>query len=171
MTFDRAVISSERPQSSGGAWALAVGFLCATCACALAHGAAPDGQSEDLKREAKSLKAVCGTCHNLQIVTDTPRSLEEWRDTMQKMVDRGATGTDDQYDDILDFLHRTLTTIDVNSADAQELATVLQVPDSIATLIIARRSAKKFSDLVDLKTVPGIDARSLDVKSRMIYFQ
>jgi hypothetical protein len=171
VTSGRAVTFSERPQSSGAAWALAAGFLCATCACALVYGAATEGQSEDLKREAKSLKEVCGTCHNLQIVMDTPRSLDEWRDTMQKMVDRGASGTDDQYDDILDFLHRTLTTIDVNSADAQELTTVLQVPDSIAALIVARRSARKFSDLSDLKTVPGIDARSLDTKSRMIYFQ
>jgi competence protein ComEA len=161
VTSKRAASFAARPQGAGGAWALAAGLLCVTCAC----------HSEDLGREAKSLKAVCGKCHNLQIVMDTPRSLEEWRDTMQKMVDRGASGTDDQYDDILDFLHRTMTTIDINSADVQELATVLGVPDSTATLIITRRLARKFSDLADLKTVPGIDARSLDTKARMIYFQ
>jgi Helix-hairpin-helix motif len=127
--------------------------------------------SSDLAREAKSLQAVCGKCHNLQIVMNTPRSLDDWRDTMQKMVDRGASGTDDQYDDILDYLHRTMTTIDVNSADADELATVLNAPDAAVKLIMARRASKKFVDLADLKTIPGIDAAALDAKSKMIYFQ
>jgi Helix-hairpin-helix motif len=171
VTLNRAASFARRPQRAGGAWALAAGLLGVTGGCALAHGAAPVAKSEDLGREEKSLKAVCGTCHNLQIVMDTPRSLEEWRETMQKMVDRGASGTDDQYDDIFDFLHRTMTTIDVNSAEAQELATVLGVPDSTAARIIARRLARKFSDLADLKTVAGIDAHSLDAKARMIYFQ
>jgi len=127
--------------------------------------------SSDVAREAKSLQAVCGKCHNLQIVMNTPRSLEDWRDTMQKMVDRGASGTDDQYDDILDYLHRTMTTIDVNSAGADELATVLNAPDAAVKLIIARRARKKFAGLTDLKTIPGIDAAALEAKSKMIYFQ
>jgi competence protein ComEA len=125
----------------------------------------------EVVREAQSLQAVCGKCHNLQIVMNTPRSLDDWRETMQKMVDRGASGTDDQYDDILDYLHRTMTTIDVNSADADELATVLNAPDAAVKLIIARRASKKFVDLADLKTIPGIDAAALDAKSKMIYFQ
>lgn len=124
-----------------------------------------------LAREAKSLQAVCGKCHNLEIVMSTPRSLEDWRETMQKMVDRGASGTDDQYDDILDYLHRTMTTVAVNSADADELATVLDAPASAVQLIIARRSSRKFVDLTDLKGIPGLDAATLEAKSRLIYFQ
>lgn len=127
--------------------------------------------SSDVAREAKSLQSVCGKCHNLEIVMNTPRSLEDWRDTMQKMVDRGASGTDEQYDDILDYLHRTMTTIDVNSAAADELAAVLNAPDAAVKLIIARRARKKFVGLADLKTIPGIDAAALEAKSRMIYFQ
>jgi competence protein ComEA len=125
----------------------------------------------DLVREAQSLQAVCGKCHNLQVVTNTPRSLDAWRDTMQAMVDRGASGTDDQYDDILDYLHRTMTTIDVNSANADELATVLNASESTVKLIMARRAGRKFVDLSDLKSIPGIDAVTLDSKSRLIYFQ
>jgi competence protein ComEA len=137
----------------------------------LARSADGAGPSPRLVREAKSLQAVCGKCHDLQIVRNTPRSLDDWRDTMQKMVDRGASGTDDQYDDILDYLHRTMTTIDVNSADADELATVLAVPDSAVKLIIARRAGKKFADLNDLKSIPGVDAAIVDAKAKLIYFQ
>jgi competence protein ComEA len=136
-----------------------------------ARGAEATPPAADLAREAESLRAVCGKCHNLEIVMNTPRSLDDWRDTMQKMVDRGASGTDDQYDDILDYLHRTMTTIDVNSAGADELAAVLGAPDAVVKLIIARRAGKRFLDMTDLKTIPGLDAGALDAKSKLIFFQ
>jgi competence protein ComEA len=162
-----------RVQSDGAQWGTRLSAALMATALLFPTARAVDASSPptDLVREAKSLQAVCGQCHNLQIVTDTPRSLDDWRDTMQKMVDRGASGTDDQYDDILDYLHRTMTTIDVNSADAAELATVLNVPEATVKLIIARRSAKKFADLADLKTIPGIDAAAIDSKAKMLYFQ
>jgi competence protein ComEA len=122
-------------------------------------------------REIQSLQAVCGKCHNLQLVTSTPRSLDDWRDTMQKMVDRGARGTDDQFDDILDFLNRTVTTIDVNSADADELAIVLAVSEATAQRIIDRRRTRKLANVSDLKGIPGVDAAAVDSKSKLLYFQ
>jgi competence protein ComEA len=146
----------------------AVSAMLVASAALAADGTA---QSSQLEGEAKSLQAVCGKCHNLQIVMNTPRSLDDWRDTMQKMVDRGASGTDEQYDDILDYLHRTMTTIDVNSAEADELTTVLGASGSTVKLIIARRTTKKFVDLADLKTVPGVDAATLEAKAKLIYFQ
>jgi competence protein ComEA len=147
------------------------GLLSMLMITAVARGADSLPQSADLVREARSLSAVCGKCHNLQVVTNTPRSLDDWRDTMQKMVDRGASGTDAQYDDILDYLHRTMTTIDVNSADADELATVLDAPEPVVKLIIARRATKKFTDVGDLKSIPGLDAAAIDAKAKLIYFQ
>jgi DNA uptake protein ComE-like DNA-binding protein len=87
------------------------------------------------------------------------------------MVDLGADGTDEQFDDIMDYLHRTMTTIDVNHADADELEIVLDVPASVAEKIIARRTQRKFTDLADLKSVPGIGAASLDAKARLLFFQ
>jgi competence protein ComEA len=163
------------PRTAGHRFRPAVLVGAGLCSVAmLVSSARPaDGAAESprLVREGKSLQAVCGKCHDLQIVLDTPRSLDDWRDTMQKMVDRGASGTDDQYDDILDYLHRTMTTIDVNSADAEELATVLGVPDTAAKLIIARRAARKFVDLNDLKSIAGVDAAIVDAKAKLIYFQ
>src|ERR1700735_877155 len=91
----------------------------------------------DLAREGESLKAVCGKCHNLQMVMDTPMSYEAWHDTVQKMVDRGASGTDAQLDDVMDYLHRTVTTINVNAADVGELEIVLDVNEATAKAIVA----------------------------------
>jgi competence protein ComEA len=127
-------------------------------------------QVTDLAREAQSIKAVCAKCHNLQIVMDTPKSYDAWHDTVQKMVDLGAKGSDDQYDDIMDYLHRTMTTIDVNSADADELEMVLNASATVAQAIVARRKTKKITGLADLKSISGVDASVVDAKARLIFF-
>jgi competence protein ComEA len=122
-------------------------------------------------RESRSLKAVCAKCHNLQIVMDTPMSYDAWHDTVQTMMDRGATGTDQQFADVMDYLHRTMTTIDVNTADADELQIVLDVPEATAQAILARRSTQKFTGLAELKSVPGVNAAAVDSKARLIFFK
>jgi DNA uptake protein ComE-like DNA-binding protein len=71
----------------------------------------------------------------------------------------------------MDYLHRTMTTIDVNAADADELQIVLNLPETAAQAIIARRSTQKFTSLQDLKAVPGVDASMVDAKARLIFFK
>src|ERR1700751_1609239 len=144
-------------------------MLAAPVAVAWGSDAAPPAR--DLAREGRSLKAVCAKCHNLQIVMDTPMSYDAWHDTVQSMMDRGATGTDQQFADVMDYLHRTMTTIDVNTADADELQLVLQVPVASAQAIIARRGTQKFTSLADLKSVPGVNASIVDSKARLIFFR
>ena len=98
-------------------------------------------------------------------------SYDAWHDTVQKMIDRGAVGTDEQLEDIMDYLHRTMTTINVNTADTDELGIVLDVSDSVARTIVTRRNKRKFTDLADLKSVPGIDASAMDARARLIFFR
>jgi len=129
-----------------------------------------ESRTSDQAREVQSLKAVCAKCHNLQIVMDTPKSYDAWHDTVQKMVDLGAKGTDGQYDDIMDYLHRTMTTIDVNSADPDELEIILNASETAAQAIVARRRTKKFTGLADLKSISGVDASIVDAKARLIFF-
>jgi competence protein ComEA len=146
-----------------------VSFLAAPLFAAWGAGVAPP--VHDLAREARSLKAVCARCHNLQIVMDTPMSYDAWHDTVQKMMDQGANGTDQQFDDVMDYLHRTMTTINVNTADLDELQTVLNVPETAAQAIVTRRSTQKFASLADLKSVPGVDSSTVDAKARLIFFK
>jgi DNA uptake protein ComE-like DNA-binding protein len=86
-------------------------------------------------------------------------------------VDRGASGTDAQFDDVMDYLHRTMTTINVNAADAEELEIVLGVSETAAKAIVSRRSGRRFSGLSDLKSVAGVDGGSVDAKARLIFFK
>jgi DNA uptake protein ComE-like DNA-binding protein len=71
----------------------------------------------------------------------------------------------------MDYLHRTMTTINVNTALADELEIVLNVPETTAQAIIARRSTQKFTGLADLKSVSGVDASTVDAKARLIFFK
>jgi competence protein ComEA len=154
-------------------------LLLGTCALMLVLGAVaaasgskatPPARS-DLARESRSMKAVCARCHDLQIVMDTPMSYDAWHDTVQTMIDRGATGTDQQFADVMDYLHRNMTTIDVNTADADELQIVLHVPERTARAILARRKTQKFTSLTDLESIPGVRAFTVEVKARMIFFK
>jgi Helix-hairpin-helix motif len=148
-----------------------ISALCAAGLTVLTSYASLASTDAGSDKERQALKAVCGKCHNLEIVTDTPRSYDEWQDTIQKMVDRGARGTDAQFDAISDYLYRNLTPIDVNSADAAQLQAVLDVSTPVADAIISRRSVRKFASLADLKTVTGIDPAALNAKFRLLFFQ
>ena len=98
-------------------------------------------------------------------------SYDAWHDTVQAMVDRGASGTEEQFEDIMDYLHRTMTTLNVNTAGSDELQIVLNVPEITAQAIIARRSTKKFTSFADLKSIRGVDKPAMDTKARLIFFK
>jgi competence protein ComEA len=99
------------------------------------------------------------------------KSYEDWHETVQKMVDRGAIGTDEQFADIMDYLFRTQTLIDVNSADVQDLQIVLNTSPAVAGAVVERRTKKKFTSLQDLKSVDGLDAAALDAKADLLVFR
>jgi competence protein ComEA len=161
----------SREVASKGVFLAAYAWMLVAGPVAAAGGSDAAASARDLARESRSFKAVCARCHNLQLVMDTPMSYDAWHDTVQTMMDRGATGTDQQFADVMDYLHRTATTIDVNTADADELQIVLHVPQPTAQAIVARRSTQKFTSLADLKSVPGVEASTVDSKARLIFFK
>jgi hypothetical protein len=115
---------------------------------------------------------ICAACHGMEMVTDTPRDYDAWHDTVQKMIDRGARGTPDEFDLVMDFLFQNVTPIDVNHADRDTLMAILHTTQPVADAIIARRAAHPFKDLAELEgAVPGLDKAVLEGKKRMIFFQ
>lgn len=148
-----------------------VGFLAVlTPSCAVGADATGGRGGATLAQEHHALEMVCTQCHTLELVEDTPKTLEAWYRTEVRMFQRGAKGTPRQFEEILDYLHRTMTIIDVNTADAQELEIVLDVPGSVARRIIKRRTQREFTSMADLESVPGIDAANLKAKARLIFF-
>ena len=115
---------------------------------------------------------ICAACHSMELVTDTPRDYDAWHETVQKMIDRGARGTQEEFGLVMDYLFQNMTPVDVNHADADMLMGVLHTDEKAAQAIIARRTERPFKDLADLeKSVPSLDGKLLESKKRMIFFQ
>ena len=114
---------------------------------------------------------ICSSCHGMQMVTDTPRDYDAWHDTVQKMIDRGARGTPEEFDLVMDFLFQNVTPIDVNHADQESLMAILHTSQQTAEAIITRRASRPFKDLADLESMPGLDKTVLEAKKQMIFFQ
>jgi hypothetical protein len=127
--------------------------------------------SEATTPEAAVVK-VCAGCHGMQLVTDTPRDYDTWHDTVQKMIDRGARGTPEEFDLVMDYLFQNMTPIDVNHADVETLRAVLHASQTAAEAIVVRRTSRPFKDLAELEgAIQGLDKIMLEAKKRMIFFQ
>jgi hypothetical protein len=142
---------------------------------ALPSAPSASAQPEEQKQAGTPLATtvkVCTGCHGMQIVTDTPKDYDAWHDTVQEMIDRGAQGTPEDFDQVMQYLFENMTTVDVNHADAETLGVVLHASPTAVASIIARRTAHPFKNLADLEaSVPGLDRKTLEAKKRMIFFQ
>lgn len=156
----------QRPGRLAGLAGVACGGLL-TIGLPFARAAAPPTPQA---RQEVAFRQVCGKCHTAEMVASTPKSFDAWQETVQAMIDHGAKGTDDQFNDVLAYLYANLTTIDVNAAPADDLKGVLGVPAPVAEAILARRAVRPFAGLDDLKSVAGVDPAALEAKAKLIFF-
>ena len=84
------------------------------------------------------------------------------------MVSRGAQGTDDEIEIVIDYLAANFSKsaaqkVNVNKAPAADLASGLEISAKEAGAIVAFRADHgPFKELEDLKKVPGIDVKKVD---------
>src|SRR5580700_89862 len=64
----------------------------------LAQADIPDGPGK-----AATLR-VCSKCHSPEQAVSLRQDRDEWEDTISKMVKLGATGSDDDFDAVLNYL-------------------------------------------------------------------
>jgi competence protein ComEA len=118
-----------------------------------------------------ALFKVCKECHGPESVLGQLKTRDEWSKTLDEMAANGATGTDEEWTSILDYLDAHYSLILVNTAPAKELALKLGVPAEIADAIVRKRTdTGRFTSIDDLKRVPGVDSMKLDAqKDRLIF--
>jgi competence protein ComEA len=132
-------------------------------------GSAAATQADE--RNTATFTRVCSTCHDAARILSNRRTKDQWSEVIDKMVERGAQGTDDDFAEIMDYLVGHYGRINVNRGTAKDLATVLKVSDKDAEAIVAFRTANgPFTDFDGLAKVPGIDMDTLNQNRDAISF-
>ena len=137
---------------------------------AAAQASLPDGAGKE------QLVKICGQCHEPQRAASIRLTREGWEATIGDMVARGARGTDQDFQAILDylatnFLGEASRPLNVNTATPVELESVLLLLRKEAAAVIAYREKNGlFKSADDLKKVPGIDAKKIEAQKDRLYF-
>jgi competence protein ComEA len=137
---------------------------------ASAQAALPDGPGKD------QLVKICGQCHEPQRAASIRLTRDGWESTIGDMIARGAKGTDEDFQAILDYLTKNFLgeasrPLNVNTATSVELESVLLLFRKEAAAVIAYREKNGlFKSVDDLKKVPGVDAKKIDAQKDRLYF-
>ncbi len=119
---------------------------------------------------------LCVKCHSPNIILASGQDRKGWENTIVKMVHLGATGTDEDFTDIADYLTANFPAsavkkIFVNSATDKQIAEVLEISiDEAKALIAYREKINGFKSLEEMKQVPGIDGKKIDAKRDRLVF-
>jgi competence protein ComEA len=138
-------------------------------AAATQHPAGTAPQADD--KNAATYTRVCSTCHDAQRILSNRRTKDQWGEVIDKMIERGAQGTDEDFAAVQDYLVSHYGRINVNRGTAADLATVLKIPQKDAEAIVAFRTANgPFTDFDALAKVPGLDLDTLKQNRDAISF-
>jgi competence ComEA-like helix-hairpin-helix protein len=155
-----------------GRWSLGWWSGCsaaiAVVAAAVAFG--ETAKAADPNPDLEAVQVVCGRCHKLSVFLNKPRSWERWNDVFADMTQRGANGTDEQLARVTTYFLENLTLVNINTSSAEELAGVLGVREDVAGAIITRRQRQPFSNIDQVRAVPGVDAGKLEQRKSRILF-
>ena len=123
-----------------------------------------------------TLIRVCSSCHSPDNVIANGQDRTGWENTITKMAGFGASGTDDEYTEILEYLVKNFpagssTPVNVNKATAAQLESGLGFTSAEADATVKYREKNgDFKTIDDLKKVPDLDAKKLDAKKAKLAF-
>ena len=128
----------------------------------------PDGP------EKAVVEKICGDCHGVEMATSRRETKEGWNAIIDDMVQRGARGTDAEFDQVVEYLSRNFpraSKVNVNEAPAKDLAAALDISEKQAAAIVRYREEKgKLKSFEDLAKVPGIDAAKIEANKNKLIF-
>jgi len=112
---------------------------------------------------------TCGGCHGADIVVGQTGTRDVWQDTVDSMRGRGATGSDEDFKVIVNYLTKYFgVSVNVNQAPSKELAESLDITSAEADAIVKARTASKIKDWAELSKVQGLDIKKLEpIKTRI----
>src|SRR5215469_13483014 len=118
-----------------------------------ARGQAPNTSAAD----QETFQRVCGECHTTSMI-DGYRSMPDWRQTVDNMMEIGARGTPEDMVRVMRYLARSWTRIDLNAATAEDIVAVLGIKEDLAKAVVKYRTEHgHFTAIGELKKVPGFE--------------
>ncbi len=128
--------------------------------------ALPDGDGKAL------LYRLCSGCHDIPQVIAKRRSVKQWRELTVDMIARGEPAEEAEVEALIDFCALHVGYVNVNKASEADLKKYGGFTAAEAAAIVAARAAGKTFDSLDtLKTLPGIDVKTLAARSAKIAFK
>ena len=113
-------------------------------------------------RPAAAFKRVCSSCHDADRILATRRTRTQWEEIIEKMIDRGAEGTADDFTATEEYLLRVSGRVNINRALSKDIVAVLGLAQKDADTIAEYRKANgDFKDFDEVCKVPGIDLERL----------
>jgi competence ComEA-like helix-hairpin-helix protein len=158
-------------------------FWTSILACALAANvqSLPPGPGKEIVQQD------CAKCHALKVVTSKRASRQQWSAVIDQMITRGADIADEDVETVVDYLaknfgldqqpagtgknHGRTKPVNVNSANAVELAAALGLSTKESASIVAYREQNgNFKEWRDLTKVPGINRSKIESnKNRFVF--
>jgi len=121
------------------------------------------------EEDYRFVQPVCTRCHSPEMFLHS-RSWSGWQGIFNQMRGYGAQGTQEQWDHIYKYFQHSLSFIDVNHADEEELSAILGVDEKTAIAIVQRRTDHPFATAADVEAVLGVDkARVESIAPRLLF--
>ncbi len=114
-----------------------------------------------------TFQKVCGACHSVSLISDS-KSIGEWDETVDAMIERGAKATGAERAAVLRYLASHFGVVNVNAAPAEEIAQVLDIPADAAEKVVAHRP---YRNLDELRNAGAVPAAKLDSSRDRIAFR
>jgi competence protein ComEA len=152
---------------------------CALLATTLLAASAPVGQSPAQPPSVKPADdpaaglfvRLCVDCHDAAPIVSTRRTRTDWEDVVDKMIEKGATGTEKEFETVFEYLLRHYGKVYINTAKADEIATILGLSQQDAEAIVAFRTKNgPFADFAAVTKVPNIDVKKLEEHKNAVAF-
>ena len=132
--------------------------------------AGTDPKFPDSPGKAAFLK-VCSDCHGPESAVAQFKTRDEWNKTLDDMAANGAQATDEEWNQLLEYLDKYFSLILVNKADAKQLASALDIPQEVADAVVKYRTEHgRVASIDDLKNVPGLDASKVEARKDRFVF-
>jgi competence ComEA-like helix-hairpin-helix protein len=109
-----------------------------------------------------AFKRVCSSCHDADRILATRRTRTQWEEVIEKMIDRGAEGTAEDFTAAEEYLLRVSGRVNINRALSKDIVIVLGLTQKDADAIAEyRKTNGDFKDFDEVCKVPGIDLEKL----------